>query len=56
MEQNYRDNVSAHPDSKFREDYIARTLAKRDKMVDISEWVFKGLDFKEDSFILNCTA
>lgn len=48
--------MSANPDSKVRDDYIARTLAKRDRMVELSEWVFKGLDFKEDPFILNCTA
>lgn len=56
MEQNYRDNVSAYPDAKVREDYILRTLAKRDRMLEISDWVFKGLDFKEDPYIINCTA
>jgi len=25
-------------------------------MLELSEWVFKGLDFKEEPFILNCNA
>ena len=55
MEQNFRSTYANQPDSKDKEDYILRTLKKRDMMLDLDTYVFKGIDFKEDPYLLNCT-
>ncbi len=56
MEQAFRDSYAQEPDSKEKEEYILRTLKKRDMMLDIDNFVFNGIDFKEDPYLVNCTA
>ena len=45
MESKFSSFYRQQPDSKEKETFILRTIMKRDQLLDIDTYVFKGIDF-----------